>query len=70
MAHYPWEFNLAELAIVEDATGITVIAPNSDEIGVSYRFKHTTNKDDFLAWFEKNHSDKFRFMHNFVEVRK
>lgn len=70
MAHYPWEFSLNDLTISEDATGIIVTAPNSGEIGVSYRFKHVTNQETFLAWFNQHHSDKFRFMHNFIEVRK
>ena len=70
MAHYPWEFSRNDLTISEDATGITVTAPNSGEIGVSYRFKHSTNKETFLEWFNQHHCDKFRFMHNFIEVRK
>lgn len=69
MAHYPWEFSLNELTISDSEKGIVVSTPNSLEIGVTYLFKHKATKAEFFEWFEKHHSDKFRFMHNFTELR-
>jgi hypothetical protein len=67
--HYPWEFSLADLSIVDDGGQIVVSAPNSAEIGITYQFLPNCTKSEFLTWFSQYHSDKFRFMRNFKELR-
>jgi hypothetical protein len=67
--HYPWEFSLSDLSIEFDNDRIIVTAPNSDEIGLKYQFIWKRSKEEFLAWFSQYHSDKYRFIRNFKELR-
>jgi len=67
--HYPWEFSRQDLSITDTNGQITVIAPNSEEIGLTYQFLPNCTKSEFLIWFDQYHNDKFRFMRNFKEVR-
>jgi hypothetical protein len=67
--HYPWEFNLADLAIASDSGKIVVSAPNSAETGLRYQFIPSCTQQEFSKWFTEYHNDKFRFMRHFQELR-